>query len=154
MGARLSALGSPAASDVRVEGGEAHLQIWKDKTRTGRRRIPIHPTIIKLGFMDYVRSLPEDGPLFPGFNRAAYTKRFGGMLDGIGLSDPALVFHSLRHGYKDACRAAGISEEVHDALTGHAGGGVGRSYGRGVPLQVLEAAVKKIEYRGLDMSRL
>ena len=33
-------------------------------------------------------------------------------------------------------------------------GRVGRSYGRGVPLQVLEEAVWKIEYRGLDLSRL
>jgi integrase len=40
------------------------------------------------------------------------------------------VFHSFRHGFKDALRAAGVSEDVNDALTGHAGGSsVARGYG-------------------------
>ena len=42
------------------------------------------------------------------------------------------------------CREAAIEEEVHDALTGHAGGGVGRRYGNaGVPLAVLSEAVAR-----------
>ena len=48
----------------------------------------------------------------------------------LGVTNKALVFHSFRHGFKDALRAAGVSEDVNDALTGHAGGGtVGRTYG-------------------------
>ena len=41
------------------------------------------------------------------------------------------------------CRDAGISEELHDALTGH--GGVGRSYGVGLGLKVLAEAIGRIE---------
>jgi hypothetical protein len=37
-----------------------------------------------------------------------------------------------------------MPEEHHDAITGHANGSVGRSYGRGVPLKVLAESMAKI----------
>jgi hypothetical protein len=43
------------------------------------------------------------------------------------------------------CRDAGIGEELHDALTGHSGGGVGRSYGGGFGLKAFAEAMKGIE---------
>ena len=64
-------------------------------------------------------------------------------------------FHSFRHGFKDACRAARIGEEGHDALTGHTGGGIGRDYGdNGVPLDVKADAIKAITFPGLDLAHL
>jgi integrase len=56
------------------------------------------------------------------------------------------VVHSLRHTFKDACRKARIPESVHDALTGHSNGSVGRGYGSGEPLDVLAEAIGKIAY--------
>ena len=50
-------------------------------------------------------------------------------MDKIGLTDPALVFHSFRHGFRDACRMAGLSEEVTNALGGWAATSVGQKYG-------------------------
>jgi hypothetical protein len=35
----------------------------------------------------------------------------------------------LRHNFKDALRAAGVAEDLNDALTGHTNQTVGRSYG-------------------------
>jgi len=69
------------------------------------------------------------------------------------------VFHSFRHSFKDACRDSGLYEEMHDALTGHAApsgknGNVGRDYGTGFSLHALNEAVKRIEYRGLDLSKV
>jgi predicted secreted Zn-dependent protease len=55
------------------------------------------------------------------------------------------------HAFKDACRPAGMNEEVHDALTGHSNGGVGRSYGRGGPVVGLAAAMAYVAYPGLDL---
>ena len=66
------------------------------------------------------------------------------------IVDPRKVFHSFRHTFKDAYRACHIPEEVHDALTGHSGGGVGRSYvGLHYPLVPLVEAMKKLRYPGL-----
>ena len=64
-----------------------------------------------------------------------------------------------RHGFKDALRRAGVSEDLNDALTGHSGGGVGRSYGakemeRRFGLRALSEAVAKVHYRGLDLSHV
>ncbi len=67
---------------------------------------------------------------------------------------------STRSGtFKDAARAARVSEELHDALTGHAGSSVGRTYGakdmvRRFGLETLADAVNKIRYPGLDLTDL
>jgi len=50
---------------------------------------------------------------------------------------------------KDACRRAGLSEEVHDVLTGHKNGSVGRTYGLGVALKVLADSMAKVRYMRL-----
>ena len=55
--------------------------------------------------------------------------------------------------FKEACRISGVSEEVHDALTGHSGGSVGRNYG-GVPLDVKADAITALSYAGLDLTDL
>ncbi len=69
------------------------------------------------------------------------------------------MFHSFRHGFKDALRAAEVSEDINDALTGHAGPGtIGRQYGaqmiRRFGIATLAAAVSKVAYPGLDLSPL
>jgi hypothetical protein len=71
---------------------------------------------------------------------------------GLGIVDPRKPFHAWRHGFKEACRVAGVQEEVHDAITGHLGGGVGRGYG-GVPLGAKAKAMAKVKY-DVDLSDL
>lgn len=52
------------------------------------------------------------------------------------------------------CRDAGISEDVHDALTGHAAGkSVGRSYGAGHSVARLLAEISKVTVPA-DLSHL
>ena len=64
------------------------------------------------------------------------------------------MFHSFRHGFKDACRDSDIPKELNDRLTGH-GGGVGDSYGADdYPLRPLADAMNKLRYRGLDLAHL
>ncbi len=126
------------------------------KTAGSVRRVPIHPRLIRLGFLEYVASLRGVGEtqLFPRLRRdnrgsmSAMWSKFWGRYarKTIGITDPRKVFHSFRHSFKDACRAAEISEEVHDALTGHSNGSVGRGYGAGVPLSVLSDAIGRVEF--------
>jgi len=71
--------------------------------------------------------------------------RKGSRLTETELRGDGKTFHSFRHGWKDAARAV-MPEEHHDAITGHANGSVGRSYGRGVPLKVLAESMARISF--------
>jgi integrase len=147
--------------DVRETGGVWHLNITPHelrglKTATSRRAVPLHPEVLRLGFVAYVRNTPVSGRAFPdllpgthGNLTGAFSKYWARFSDECGITDRRTAFHSFRHGFKDACRGASISEEIHDALTGHRTVSVGRSYGLGVPLSALAEAVRRISYPGV-----
>jgi hypothetical protein len=130
----------------------------------------VHPQLIKLGFLNYVsaRSVNGEGAwLFPlvapdqkGALRA-WAKWWGRHLrDHLGVTDTNKVFHSFRHGFQDALRKATPDEELRDALAGRSGGkSVSRRYGAKAMVdrwgaKVLKAAIDKISYPGLDLSRV
>lgn len=143
----------------------------RTKTRTSRRVVPIHPELVRLGFLRLVEersaSHGESAQLFPllkpgpkGGYGEAWSKWFGRYIRSIGIANRNIVFHSFRHTFKDALRAAGVSEDLNDALLGHSGGGgVGRMYGakemiRRYGLPRLYEAVSSASYPGLDLSHL
>jgi hypothetical protein len=110
------------------------------KTRSSRRKVPLHPELVRCGFLAYVADRREKGDrqLFPdlkqdarGSRTASWSKWWGRYARNIGITDRRKVFHSGRHMFKDAARAARIEEAISDALTGHSSGSVGRSYGTG-----------------------
>lgn len=68
----------------------------------------------------------------------------------LGIEDERKVFHSFRHGFKDAARAAGIEKALRDRLQGHALPDVAEGYGAGWQLPDLAAAIEKISYDGID----
>lgn len=167
-GARLEELGQLLASDVRQDGEVWYLDInTKDagkrlKTASSERKVPLHPELVRLGFVAYADSRRKKGDgskLFPDLNKdrsdvltGNWSKWWGRyQREAIGIADRRKVFHSFRHSFKDACREAGIEEAKSDALTGHSGGGVGRSYGQGYSVAVLHEAVQRICYEGLDL---
>jgi hypothetical protein len=140
------------------------------KTIGSRRAVPVHPELMRIGFMRFVDNVRQGngngGRLFPlltpgpkgGFGEA-WSKWFGRHIRDLGVTNRASVFHSFRHGFKDALRAASVNEDVNDALTGHIGvASVARSYGAkqmvrrfGVP--VLAEAVTKVAYPGHQATR-
>ncbi|MGY0788071.1 DUF6538 domain-containing protein [Azospirillum argentinense] len=163
-GCRLEELGQADAADVKYDAGIWFLDITtldpsgkkvqekNLKTVSSKRIVPLHPTIIAANFPQYVEMV-KGNRLFPllfpdrfGTFTASYSKLFGRWLDRSGISDPLKVFHSFRHSFKDACRAAQIPVEIHDRLTGHASNTVGGAYGIGVPLTVLSEHMNRITY--------
>lgn len=153
-GCRLEELGQALVSDVVTLDGVTCLSIndvdagKQLKTASSRRIVPIHPELLRLGFSSYVACVSGEVHLFSDLKVSRYGKRtvefskwWGRWARKLGIGDERKVFHSFRHTFKAACRRAGIDEEKHDLLTGHQGGGIGRTYGRG-------------EARGADMVRV
>lgn len=138
--------------DISTQGGRTI------KTASSRRKVPLHPSLERIGLLRYRQHLldqgrPEASSLWPelqsdGQGRLAgpWSKWFARWLaKAAGIDEPGKVFHSFRHTMKRMARDAGLSEEMHDALTGHSGGGVGRSYGKGFGLKQLSEAIARIE---------
>ena len=122
------------------------------KTKGSRRLIPLHPDLIKLGFIEYVESLPDgNAQLFPklkanpsGYFGANFGKRWAEYLrEVVGLRSSATPSHGFRHAFKTLCREVGIAEDVHDAITGHSSGAVARTYGA-MPLARMAAELQKL----------
>jgi len=159
-GARLDELGQLRVKDIHHEDGIWYIDINTDgenkklKTLSSKRKVPLHKNILTKGFTEYLSSLKQSGMLFPelkadtkGVLTGNWSKWWRRYARRIGMHDERKVFHSFRHTFKDACREAGIHEEVHDALTGHSGGGAGRSYGSGnLSLAVLYQAIEQLAF--------
>ncbi|WP_046863663.1 site-specific integrase [Microvirga massiliensis] len=170
-GCRLEELGQLKRSDVREENGIWYLDVTtiseegeghqkRLKTDSSHRMVPLHPTVIALGFLDYVRR--HSGQIFPNLkpNREgrltqAYSKKFARYCDAIGMKDKRKVFHSFRHTFKDTCRKAKLGEEIHDALTGHAKDSEGRNYGSfGIDLENRADAMNRLQFAGFPLPRI
>lgn len=130
-----SSVSGPFLSILNAEGEEDGAR--GVKTEGSRRDIPLHPDLIRLGFTRYVAAL-ADGQVFPGLTPdpkgyfgTNFGRRWADYLRNVAhLQSPASPSHGFRHTFKTLCRAAGIPEDVHDAITGHSGGNaVARSYG-------------------------
>jgi integrase len=147
-GARQGEIAGLQVKNVREAEGVTLIYIVADraagkrlKAKTSERVVPVHPELVRLGFLDYVAERAHDGqdawlfPLVaPSERRAvsAWSKWFGHYLrNHIGISNPDRVFHSFRHSFQDALRRATPDAELRDALPGRSSGekSVSRSYG-------------------------
>jgi hypothetical protein len=118
----------------------------------------MHRDLKRVGLLKYRQTLLNSGadpesPLWPAVEAegdrtrsSAWSKWFGRYLRSTcGIADSSKVFHSFRHTFKRMTRDAGLSEEMHDALTGHSNSrSVGRDYGRGFSLQPLCKAMDAV----------
>lgn len=98
------------------------------KNVDSHRTIPIHPKLIEIGFLDYVRRVKDRGEerlfwlLKP--HRGAYSHYTGKWFQTVNrkyvTADPKKVFHSLRHGFIDHLANNSEAKEHHIAwLVGH-----------------------------------
>ncbi len=136
------------------------------KTLAALRIIPVHPELIRLGFLRYleeVRAICGNKRLFPdlslsksGSYAANYSKWFANFLDHVGVTDSKKNFHSFRHTFRDAARRADMSPDRARWLGGWKGTGSDARYGRDkeVEAQVLGEEIGKIAYPGLDLDHL
>ena len=138
----------------------------KLKTGSAEREVPIHPELVKLGFLEWVEQRRRSGTklLFEdvpeskhGYRSDTFTKRFASFLRSVDMPadrQPKLCFHSFRHTFKDALNETGASEEVKDEICGWARSKkTGRRYGSGLSADQLKPFVDRVAFN-LDLAAL
>lgn len=124
------------------------------------RQLPLHPELLRLGLLDYVKALAATGHqrLFPelafdakrGYGKAA-TKWFNDRFLGRELEIPRdgrRTFHSLRHHFCTAVGRVGTPQRIQQELMGHSRGKSESDvrYDKGSSLKQLAAPISKISY--------
>lgn len=130
----------------------------KIKTKAGKRAIPVHSTLLALGFLDYVKEMrgKRQTMLFPNLRayRGRYTKNlsrwWNRYQDKYMTDDECKVFHSFRHTFNRALREAFVEEEFRKILMGHAADSTNRNYGRGLSLGKLQMLLEKAIFPKVD----
>jgi integrase len=135
--------------DLGVIDGVPYIQITDEepdqslKNEGSKRRVPIHSSLLQLGFMEYVESIKRAGHtrLFPQLRRKGNNgygdpvgKWFGRLVSSLGLTNPRLVIHFLRHGGITKLHSAGVPVNIAETLTGHSAGNVHEQYVQGVDI--------------------
>jgi integrase len=133
------------------------------KNNLSKRSIPIHPDLVRIGFLKFVETQSGKSKLFPDLKRSGrgyYSERMTrwfneGFLPKIGVKTDKTSFHSFRHCFRDALRAIDAPPAVVQGLGGwRTEQGVSSQYGSGLPIDQLVPWVERIRYDGLDLSHL
>ncbi|WP_338830692.1 tyrosine-type recombinase/integrase [Bradyrhizobium sp. 27S5] len=165
-GARAGEVTQLRGEDIEKRGSFHFMKLMPDagtiKTRK-MRVVPIHEHLIAQGFLEMVRSVGKGAlfyddktthrassdPMNPSRSRAGNVR--GDLAEWVreqGVTDPELSpTHAWRHTFKQIAERVGITEKVHDAITGHAPASEGRKYGQPTAEDMAEALKKFPRYR-------
>lgn len=136
------------------------------KNTSSKTTVPIHPRLIEMGFLEFVktRSIAGDGSqLFPELPRnregryadifSKWFRRF--LTAAIPGQKVKASFHSFRHSFRDAERRAKINPDIALRLGRWAAENTAaNSYGDGFPMPLLRDELAKVDYPGVDLSHL
>lgn len=170
-GARLEEFADLYRRDIRIRDG-----IWivsisdtnrRLKNQNAIREVPLHPEVIRLGFLSYANSVAptDDSPLFPdiapqGKDRKRgprITRWFVDYRKQIGLYRPGIGMHAFRHTAITRITDAITSEQQRrhrDFIMGHArpAGEGNERYDKGPGLAAAAATLALLTYPEIDLS--
>ena len=128
------------------------------KTKVSTRKLALHGALLDEGLLDYWRSLPMGGPLFPNVPLDTYGKRASKVTTEcstwlrivVKITDPNKPFYSHRHTATSYLRntrlpdgSPAVKEDIERYILGHAGKGAHAGYGKRW-FETLKAAVEVI----------
>ncbi|WP_395333966.1 site-specific integrase [Novosphingobium sp. BL-8H] len=129
------------------------------KTAASERFVPIHSRLIGFGLIAYAeqqrraRALKLFGEIDPGpkgKRAVAFSKWFTQFSRACGAYEERTCFHSFRHNFRDALRAAKVDHDLALALGGwsNAAGvkGVSENYGNGYSIPMLRDAMELLSF--------
>ena len=130
------------------------------KTKSSRRIVPIHDTLLNLGLIEFIELLREKDPmrerLFQELkiSEGSYIKNVSTFfnkryLPSLGIKTDKKNFHSFRHTVSDHLKQKGIEPHFINELLGHSSGNIDLDrYGKGYnPDIIYNKCVKKISYQ-------
>ncbi len=161
-GARIGELAQLWAEGIKIENGIHFMEIKAApdggslKTPNSERRVPLHPILIKDGFLDFVKTKGK-GPLF--YQRSSHEPNKRHASKGLsnhlaawireqGFRDPRKApNHAFRHWWKSTAARISMQDSLADAIHGHAGHSVASTY-RHFDLETLAKGVAAIPVPG------
>lgn len=178
-GARLEELADLYRRDVWQDGDVWALRIVETegegegperrlKTEHATRTLPLHPMLIRLGFLDYIaETAPEpNDPLFPDLEPQGPDKKRGPRITRwfvhyrrkVGVYRAGVAMHAFRHTARTRLSdlTNGLRERHLNSLFGHSGGGSEGAvrYDKGAGLAAIAETLALLEYPEIDLSRL
>jgi len=136
------------------------------KNMTSKSTVPIHPRLIEMGFLEFVKTRTVAGDviqLFPELPRnregryadifSKWFRRF--LTKTIEGREVKASFHSFRHSFRDAERLAKINPDIALRLGRWAAeNSAANAYGEGFPMPLLRDELSKLDYPDVDLSHL
>jgi integrase len=167
---RVNEIGSLRLCDFHVMNDIPYISITQQsdgestKTAAGRRNLPLHPALIRLGLLDHVKNLRDTGetrlfPELPLLKHKGYGAKITSWFSGhdskedsflwrdAGIKEDKLSFHSYRHTMATLLERAEIREVLQKRILGHSlkGDVTSDRYSKGPLLvQMLDAITKAI----------
>lgn len=166
-GARITELAQLLTADVYEDAGLWVIDFrvthpWQSlKNRPSWRRIPVHPELVRLGFLDYCEAMRRAGHerLFP-LVKVSEVNNAGGALSswfsklkseaGWGTEHS---FHSFRHGVETILKRAKEPKPHIDRYTGHSGKDVADRAYTHLDVHDLVDTAAKVRPEGLELPR-
>ncbi len=154
--------------DIGEDGGVPviHIRAYNGKSlknKEARGSVPLHPEILRLGFLEYAETKGTEGAVLlftdgvankRGQVGAKLGERFSAHVKASGFSGRKLGMHSFRHNFEDRLREAELSERTSLALARRSEAGSSSTYGHGLSAKSKAEAMAKIAYPGLDLTHL
>ena len=132
----------------------------RDRTKSSRRIVPIHDTLLDLGFIEFIKLLKKKDPnrerlfqelKYKGGNYNQNLSRWFNTryLPSLGLKTNKKNFHSYRHSVSDHLKQKGIEPHFINELLRHSSGNIDLDrYGKGYNSDILfNKCVNKILYQ-------
>jgi integrase len=163
-GARLEEVCQLTTSDVIDHEGIWCISINDEgekqtKTESSNRIVPLHSTLLGLGFLKMVKNRGE-GRIFPEIKPTKgrlghdVSSWFGNYRKSVGVTSRKKVFHSFRHTVMDNLEQQGVEAYLIKAIVGHSRKDVtGRSYGKRKLPPILKPVVEQLSYK-IDLESL
>lgn len=157
-GMRLNEICQLYREDIQNHDGIYCITINNEKDKTVKndssiRKVPVHPDLINIGFVDYVESMKAYPRLWMNLEnyRGIYSQNFGKWYQEFNreyiTKDKRKVFHSFRHTFTNQLKEAQVDPHIVAELLGHTHGSITFDlYGKRYQLNTLYEGISKLDY--------